>query len=474
MGQDISDRRFSAADFAEFKHRLQGETSLLGEYFAAGAFACTAAEGGFELEAWLIDQETLGPAPLIDALLARLDEPLVVAELAQFNLELNSRPEPLSGSGLDRLHGSLEQTLARCREAAAGLGAHVGSIGILPTVGPEDLVLARMTPRERYRALNEQLLRLRDGTPIQLAIAGQDEVQIEQRDVMLEAAATSFQIHLKIPVALSARFYNAAKILSAPMVALSANSPTLFGRRLWQETRIPLFEQAVAVGGGRLRERVGFGIRYAEDSVLDCFIANIERYEVLLPVLMDEPAAAFAHLRLHNGTIWRWNRPLIGFDANGTPHLRLEHRVVAAGPSAADNIADAAFFFGAVQALAAAALPPEQGIPFATARQNFYTAARHGLRSTVCWEGGKTVPLWQLIVEQLLPLADQGLASLGTDAATRARWLGIIEQRARTQHTGSHWQCAWLDHYGEDMAGLTAAWLTRQATGRPVHDWPLR
>jgi gamma-glutamyl:cysteine ligase YbdK (ATP-grasp superfamily) len=476
MGQDIDASRFTDADFAEFKRRLVTETELLQRWFDEDRFADTAKEGGFELEAWLIDRH-MAPAPLIDPFLEQAGDPLIVAELARFNLELNGTPLPLRGDALSQLHRELERTLDHCQQAAAKLEARVGTIGILPTVRPEHLVLAQMTPRERYRALNEQVLRLRGGDPIRLEIQGEQPLTIEQRDVMLESAATSFQIHLKINAAESARVFNASKILSAPMVALAANSPFLFGRELWCETRIPLFEQAVSVGGSPLQERVGFGIRYAERSVMECFRANIARYQILLPSLMDTPEEELAHLRLHNGTIWRWNRPLIGFDGDQgsgpQPHLRMEHRVAAAGPSAADNVANAAYYFGAVQALSSAAEPPETRISFHQARTNFYLAARYGLDAELPWYGEQRVPLDRLIVEQLLPVARCGLAALGIDQAEIDHWLGIIEQRARTKRTGSAWQRAWVARFGPDMAALTESYLSHQASRRPVHMWAL-
>ncbi|KAA6186277.1 glutamate--cysteine ligase [Thiohalocapsa marina] len=479
MGQDIADSEFSPAHFAEFEARLRAETELLQSWFDERRFADTPREGGFELEAWLIDQRHMAPAPLIEPLLERRPDPLVVPELAQFNLEFNGTPLRLRGDALSRLATELEHTLERCRRAAAPLGARVGTIGILPTLRPEHLVIGRMTPRRRYRALNEQILRLRDGAPIRLGIYGEQPLTIEQRDVMLEAAATSFQIHLKMGADESARVFNASKILSAPMVALSANSPYLFGRELWHETRIPLFEQAVSVGGSPLRERVGFGIRYAERSVMECFRANVSRYPVILPQLMDDaPPHQLAHLRLHNGTIWRWNRPLIGFDASGNPsagrpHLRLEHRVAAAAPTVADNVANAAFYFGAVHALATQPDAPEGHIRFQQARANFYLAAQYGLGAEIPWYTARRMPLSRLILERLLPLARQGLRDLAIDDAESAHWLGIIDQRARTRRTGSAWQRAWVARFGPDMALLTEAYLDKQATGRPVHEWTL-
>jgi gamma-glutamyl:cysteine ligase YbdK (ATP-grasp superfamily) len=477
MGQDIDASRFRKADFVEFEARVAAETDLLDRWFDEGQLADTPAEGGFELEACLVDRRHFAPAPLIDSLLERVDNPLVVPELAQFNLELNGTPLRLEGDALSRLAAELDHTLAQCNSAAAELDARITTVGILPTLRPEHLVPAQMTPRPRYRALNEQILRLRKGEPIRLAIHGEQPLTIEQQDVMLEAAATSFQIHLKMSAAESARIFNASKILSAPMVALAANSPFLFGRELWCETRVPLFEQAVSVGGSPLRERVGFGIRYADRSVMECFRANISRYPVLLPHLMDEPIERLAHLRLHNGTIWRWNRPLIGFDgpdlAHARPHLRLEHRVAASGPSTKDNVANAAFYFGAVRALSRAATPPEQRQSFAQARSNFYLAAEYGFNAEVPWFDTRRVPLPELILNDLLPLARQGLQDLGIDAAEIEHWLGIIEQRTRTKRTAAAWQRAWIARFGPDMAALTEAYLAHQAQGKPIHEWTL-
>jgi hypothetical protein len=472
MGQDITESQFAQADFSEFERRLHAETALLEDWFAENRFADTPKEGGFELEAWLIGPH-MAPAPVIESLIERLRSPLVVPELARFNLELNGTPLPLRGDALSRLASELTATLERCNRAAEALDARVGTVGILPTVRPEHLVIDQMTPRERYRALNEQVLRLRDGRPIQLAISGEERLTIEQQNVMLEAAATSFQIHLKINAAESARVFNASKVLSAPMVALAGNSAFLFGRELWCETRIPLFEQAVSVGGAPLQQRVGFGIRYAERSVMECFRSNCSRYPVLLPQLMDTPPEELAHLRLHNGTIWRWNRPLIGFDAPDRPHLRMEHRVAAAGPSVADNVANAAFYFGAVQALSSDPEPIEHRVGFARAKANFYAAAQFGLKAEVHWTGPTPVSIDRLILDRLLPRAHAGLEQLGIDPAERAHWLGIIEQRARTRRTGAAWQRAWTARHGLHMADLTAAYMAHQATGRPIHEWTL-
>ena len=309
MGQEIADSHFSPGDFEAFTKRLKSETSLLEQWLRDGVFPEGGHVGGFELEAWLIDGKTR-PMPVNQALLDQLQDPLVVPELARFNLELNGSPQPLQGAALSRLSDELLATWDRCNHAAAAFGARLVMTGILPTVTERELNTANMSHMQRYQALDEQLSRLRGGGPLQMDIAGRDRLSFRHEDVMLESATTSFQVHLKVNPGQAGRFYNAAKILSAPMVALSANSPYLFGSELWEETRIPLFEQAIRVGDTELTKRVTLGIGYI-DSIFDCFRANLQRYPVLLPQLMDEPEDRLAHLRLHNGTIWRWNRPLI-------------------------------------------------------------------------------------------------------------------------------------------------------------------
>jgi len=472
MGQEIEASRFTRADFEDFEQRLRAETELLASWFADGVFAATPKVGGFELEAWLVGPDML-PAPAVEDFLERLDDPLVVPELATFNAEINGTPQPLNDRALSHLATELEATWSRCTRAAAELDARLAMIGILPTVRPDYLDLEHMTPRRRYRALNEQILALRRGRPLTLEIHGRDRLFVEQQDVMLESAATSFQIHLKVTAAEAARVYNCSKILAAPMVGITANSPYLFGCDLWDETRIPLFEQAVSVGGSIFSERVTFGLRYVDASVLECFRANVARFPVLLPQLMDEPMERLAHLRLHNGTIWRWNRPLIGFDSAGTPHLRIEHRVVPAGPSVTDAIANAALYFGAVHELSREETPPEPRLSFLTAKANFYAAAREGLATEIEWLDGRVAPLRDVLREDLLPRARRGLIDMGIDADEADLWLGVIAERLRTGQTGAAWQRAFVAHHGPDMQGLTSAYLDRQQSGRPVHEWTL-
>jgi len=472
MGEEIATSQFSQQDFDAFQARLSAETKLLQDWFAQHRFDKGGPIGGFEVETWLIDHRGM-PAPVNEAFLQRLTSPLVVPELSMFNVEINTPPQPLSGNVLRTMEDNFTHTWRQCNEVAHTLDAELLMIGILPTVRDHELTLTHMSSMERYKALNEQVLKLRRGRPITLDIHGRDHLRTVHQNVMLEAAATSFQIHLQIPEAVSVRFFNAAAILAAPMVAVSANSPYLFGCDLWDETRIPLFEQAVAVSPlvASKKNRVTFGHSYVQHSLLECFQENLESYDVLLPTLKDDPMESFCHLRLHNGTIWRWNRPLIGFNPDGTPHLRLEHRVAPAGPSVVDTIANAALFFGLVRGLATASVAPETALPFEQARDNFYTAAKRGLRASIVWLDGKQVPIRALLLKQLLPLARHGLESLGFMDADITRYLGVIEGRLNNSQNGATWQRSYVDKHGKDMRRLTCAYREHQQSGAPVHEW---
>ncbi len=472
MGQEIPSSRFTDQDFTEFAHRLEAETRLLAQWFDEDAFGDREHLGGVELEACLLFDNG-DPAPENQQFMQRFEEPLVVPELATFNIELNSRARPLRGDVFSRMARELSGLWESCNRRAGEMKMCMGMIGVLPTLRQGLLSLGNMSPLNRYVALNEQIFRLRNGQPIRVDIEGRESLHLEHQDVMLESAATSFQIHLQVGISQAADLYNLSKIVSAPMVAVSANSPYLFGCDLWDETRIPLFEQAISVGASDLTKRVSFGIRYVYESMMENFTANLLRYPVLLPLLMDEPAERLPHLRLHNGTIWRWNRPLIGFDDQGRPHLRIEHRVIPAGPSITDSIANAAFYFGLVIGLLQHAEQPTERLKFDRARSNFYAAARHGLAAEVAWIERERVPLDRLLSEQLLPIARAGLAHLQVSAEEIEHWLGIVERRVATRQTGAAWQRAWVARHGGDFQALMQDYLMHQESGKAVHEWPI-
>jgi gamma-glutamyl:cysteine ligase YbdK (ATP-grasp superfamily) len=475
MGQEIARARFSDTDFDDFRQRLEEETALLERYVRTGMCSSRGPITGFELESWLVDPE-MNPAPVNAAFLDRFGDSLACPELAKFNVEFNSVPQFLSGQVLSLLHLELADLWRKASSAAESLGVALVAIGILPTVPAAVLNLSNISELNRYRALNEQILSARRQEPLKLDISGHQHLAVKHQDVMLESAATSFQIHLQVPLERVRDYFNTAVLVSAPLVAVSANSPFLFGKDLWAETRIPLFEQAVDIGGFREAShgplhRVGFGSGYARRVITEIFEENFQHYPVLLPILSDTPPDRFAHLRLHNGTIWRWNRPLVGFDPDGCPHIRVEHRVIPAGPSIMDMIANAAFFYGLMEALANESGEPL--IPFAQAKDNFYQSARYGLEAHVVWRGGVKLQVKPWLLHELLPKAESGLRRLGLAEADIARFLNIIEQRIVSGQTGSEWQRRFIAKHPGEFSTMTREYLNCQKSGEPVHRWPL-
>jgi hypothetical protein len=476
MGQEIDKIRFSPEDFRAFEEKLAEETALLRRDLAAGRFAESGYVGGFELESWLIDHNYF-PAPINQEYLARLNDPLVVPELSTFNVELNGTPRVLAGNALSSMEAELKRTWQHCSDVAHDLDASLVMIGILPTITAAELVMKNVSPLNRYYALNRQVFRQREGVPIVICIDGREHLEMVHHDVMLEAAATSFQMHLQIPASEAARYYNASIVLSAPIVAACANSPFLFGRDLWDETRIPLFEQAVDLGGfhglADTERRVTFGTGYLNDSPYEYFGENLERYPVLLPICLDTPAEQFAHLRLHNGTIWRWNRMLIGFDKAQVAHLRIEHRVIPSGPSIVDEMANAALYLGMAHFYAQDTQPPETRMTFATAHDNFYRAAREGLECRLVWLDGAETDVRSLLLDELIPQASQGLKQLGIDRDEADRYLDIMKARVVSGQTGTAWQRAYAEKTNRDFLMLSAAYVREQRSGKPVHEWDL-
>ena len=469
MGQEIPSSKFTKHDFSAFRERLSLETDLLTEMFRQHLFSSNHDVGGFEVEAWLVNRNAL-PIPVNELFLKKLNDPMVVHELAAFNVELNVIPQPLQQNALGKLHDELASIWDKCIQTAGEMNADMMAIGIHPGVREEQLSLQYISRSERYCALNEQVFVNRQGKPINLHIRGRDHLETTHYDVMLEAATTSFQIHLQVREEDAIRAYNASQIISAPLVAVSANSPFIFGQSLWDESRIPLFQQSVDVGD-EYKKRVTFSYDYARGSLLSCFKENLEDYPILIPILFENEEHKLPHLRFHNGTIWRWNRPLIGFDQDGTPHLRIENRVVPSGPTVIDMIANAAFYWGLVHAFINMQDAPENNIDFPIVRQNFYNAGRYGLESSIQWLDGEMHPVKSTLLHILLPLAREGLLHLDINTDDCDYYLGIIEKRVESGQNGASWQRRWVKKYGTDMDALSRAYLEHQHSRLPVHEW---
>ncbi len=476
MGQEINTNAFKDDDFTRFYQKLTQETQCLKELIEQGNCSQKPPIAGFEIEAWLIDDD-MQAAPNNVSFLQNFNDPLAFPELAKFNIELNSTPQKLAGTVFSTLHKNLTATWEKACIHAKNLDNHVLIIGTLPTLSPSVMTLKNMSDMNRYRVLNEQILKAR-GKPINLDIVGIDHLKFDHYDVMLESATTSLQLHTQVPLDQAHHFYNASIIASAAIVACCANAPYLFGKDLWHESRIPLFEQAIETGGyggamhGPLK-RVSFGSDYARASIMECFQENLNHFPVLLPELFDDPIDQFEHLRLHNGTIWRWNRPLIGFDEDQTTHIRIEHRTPSAGPTIIDSIANAAFYYGLTKNLCDEII--DQGIPlaFAQAKDNFYQAARFGLDSNIIWFDGLKLNLQKLILSDLLPRARKGLQSLDIDTADIDTYLGIIEQRIANKQTGSQWQRQFMQQPNANLQNMTQAYLNHQYSEIPVSQWKI-
>jgi gamma-glutamyl:cysteine ligase YbdK (ATP-grasp superfamily) len=473
LGQEIDSAGFSDADFAAFSARLGQETAALQAAFAQGRLSQQGPRLGIEVEAWLIDRNCY-PAPHNQSFLERLGDPMVVSELSRFNIELNADPQLPGGEGLLAMEREVEARWRRCINVAHDEVDTVVAIGSLPTLRDADLSLSNMTPSNRYVALNRELLRMRDGMPIRIAIDSAvregEFLASTHGDVMLEAATTSLQVHLQVPAGQVSRHFNASILASAPLVAIAANSPFLFGHPLWHETRIPVFEQALEQRGDQ-PHRVTFGSGYIPADPTAFFAENLARYPVILPAHGDDPVDRFAALRLHNGTVWRWNRPLVGFDADGTPHLRIEHRTMAAGPSVIDMLANAAFYAGLATMLADKFRHGEPPLPFDVARANFYAAARKGLGAEIAWIDGAMHPVRD-VLRGLAPVAREGLARLGAAEDVADRYMDVIELRLASGQNGAQWQLLHHARHG-DLFRMTAEYMEHQRSGMPVHEWTL-
>ena len=470
MGDEIDQRHFEADHFSQFRARLEEETHQLNSLFKYDQFSQRGDILGFELEVCIIDQEG-HPSGVNRQFLDQLNDPLVVPELAEFNVELNGSPVSLTGRVFSRLLDELSTTWHKCVQNADDLNVRLVTVGILPTIDPAILNSDHMSDMVRYYALNDRVMALRDGEPLQIEIKGDDHLSMKHADVMLESAATSFQIHVQCKPERATRDFNASLVASAPMVALSANSPTLFGKSLWEETRIPLFEQSVQLGS-RYLDRVGFGTGYVDDSLSEVFLENQRDHVLLLPYVQSDPVMNFAHLRFQNGTIWRWNRPLIGFDYDGQPHVRIEHRVVPAGPTCMDCIANLATFTGMLRAFSDATPPIAEQLTFEQTKENFYNAARHGLNATLHWPKDRRVNARELILNELLPASREALRGIPIPQEEVDRFLDVTSARVESKQTGAQWQRNWIDAHGPDFAALTRRYADHQGTEKPVHEWP--
>jgi hypothetical protein len=491
MGEDVAATVFSREDRQRYRHKVKRCLDVFARMLAESRFDHEPGSIGLEIELNLTD-EAGDPAMLNARVLEAIADGDFQTELAQFNVEINVAPRSLSGDVLGALEADVRTSLNNAEEKARGVGAHMVMVGILPTVTDRHLNAESFSANPRYELLNEQIFAAR-GEDLDIAIAGIERLSTYADTITPEAACTSVQLHLMVDPAVFGVHWNAAQAIAGIQLALGCNSPFFFGKELWRETRIPLFEQATDTRSEELRAqgvrpRVWFGERWIT-SIFDLFEENVRYFPALLPVCEEEDPVdvlargdipSLAELRLHNGTVYRWNRPVYDV-VRGRPHLRVENRVLPAGPTVADVLASAAFYYGLIRMLVDADRPIWSQMSFSAAEENFHAGARDGIEARVYWPGVGEVPVTELVLRRLLPLAHEGLERWGIATADRDRLLGIIEQRCLNLRNGAAWQAATF-HKLYDESKLDRADALREMTVRyrelmhsnePAHSWPL-
>ena len=444
---------------------------------------------GLEIELNLVD-DAGDPALKNAEALEAIADPDFVTELGQFNLEINVAPKQLKDRGFTDFEDGVRRSLNEAESKASKVGAHMVMIGILPTLSAGHMSPSSLSSNPRYQLLSDQILAAR-GEDIVIDISGPERLRTTADSIVPEAACTSTQLHIQVSPEDFPAYWNASQAVAGVQLALGANSPFLLGRELWRETRIALFEQATDTRSEELkaqgvRPRVWFGERWIT-SIFDLFEENVRYFPALLPVREDEDpleeleagrTPSLAELRLHNGTIYRWNRPVYDVVEN-TPHLRVENRVLPSGPTVADTMANAAFYFGLARTLAEHERPLWSQMSFSAAEENFHVAARQGIDANLYWPGLGQVPATELVLRRLLPMARAGLDAWGVVGEESDRLLGIIEQRCLTQRNGASWFVErFHDRAGEGdgdrLAALRATlneYRENMHSNEPVHTW---
>jgi CBS domain-containing protein/gamma-glutamyl:cysteine ligase YbdK (ATP-grasp superfamily) len=475
-------------EMRKFSRALIADLTALDQMLKMDLFETGVRRIGAEQELFLIDPE-MRPAPIAERVLSMIRNPHCTRELGRFNIEVNASPVTFTDNCLSQMHNQLSQLIHLIRHAASTFGCDVLLTGILPTLRPSDLKLKNMTDIPRYHLLSESLRGLR-GQDFLVHIKGLDELVVSHNNMMLEACNTSFQIHYQVEPSNFVVAYNLAQAVTAPLLAAAVNSPLLFQKRLWKESRLALFQHSVdernSMETKRFRPtRTLFGEDWVHESVLEIFKENIARFRCLLmsepdvhpgEILANGGIPKLSALALHNSTVWRWNRPCYGI-LNGRPHLRIECRALPSGPTLIDEIANAAFFCGMLAGMEKQYRPIHNLIGFNHVKENFFAAARHGLNAQFTWIDGKSIPASELILQELLPVARAGLKLCAVSQDEIDLYLDVIEQRVCTGRTGARWILDCWNEMRSDLLpepcsrSLTEAMMKEQKTEKPVHLW---
>lgn len=494
VGEELKQTDFSRAHRREYRRKVQLSLDVFETMLAQSSFDFEKPLTGMEIECNLVDSD-YQPAMTNSDVLASIADPAYQTELGAYNIEFNVPPRRLPGRAALELEDEVRASLNAAEVKANNDGAHIVMIGILPTLMPEHLTGSWMSESTRYQALNDSIFTAR-GEDIMIDIDGAEHLSLQTASIAPESACTSMQLHLQVSPAQFASNWNAAQALAGPQLALGANSPYFFGHHLWSETRIELFTQATDTRPDELkaqgvRPRVWFGERWIT-SIFDLFEENVRYFPSLLPELSDEdPVAELAagraprlsELRLHNGTIYRWNRPVYDVVEQagvGRPHLRVENRVLPAGPTVLDMMANAAFYYGVLRAMSEDDRPVWTKMSFAAAEANFVAAAQRGMDASLYWPALGEVTPDELVLRQLLPMAEEGLRRWEVAADVRDRYLGVVEGRAKTGRNGATWQSAAVNalqgrgfNRPDALAEMLRLYCERMHSNEPVHTWDL-
>jgi len=468
-----------------FVHYLLKDIDMLEQMIKDGVLNEDIQRIGAEQEVCFIDA-FYRPAPIIMKVLKMAKDPHFTVEHASFNGEINMDPLELEDGCFFELEKQIQALTDKLNDHANKLNAQVVLTGILPTIRRSDLSIKNLTPLPRYKALNKVFQKLR-GEPYEFRIEGMDQLITRNDTSMFESCNTSFQVHLQIKEKEFVNLYNWAQLISGPVLSCATNSPVLLGKRLWRETRIALFQQAIDFRSTKNLStervpRVTFGSRWLDKSVVEIFQEDIARHRAILGVDFDptkekdNEIPKLKALSVHNGTVYRWNRPCYGI-TNNQPHLRIENRYLPSGPTIVDEVANSAFWVGLMKGMPAKYSNVNELIDFEEVRLNFLKAARMGLGAQFKWINGKRIPAKQLILGELLPLAREGLKQVGIARGEIDKYLNIIEERVMAEKTGSQWI---MDSVAKSKKGstledalllTTAGIVHRQQSNRPIHKW---
>lgn len=487
MGEQAVNRFSSPVEKRVFTKHLLNDIKAFEMMLQEKLFEKNIHRVGAEQELVLVNNHWK-PAMTGVEILNKIKDEHFTTEIGKFNLEINLDPQEFTKDCFSKMERQLNRLLIKGRKAALKFDTKLMLTGILPSIKKEDLIFENMTPNPRYEMLNEIMLNQRGGD-FDLNINGIDELITKHQNILFEACNTSFQVHFQVDADQFVDTYNWAQAVAAPVLAVAANSPILMGKRLWSETRIALFQQSVDTRNpnGIRREiepRVGFGKNWLDVSPAEIFKDIVSRYNIFFNQDIEEDSVESVKngkipnlnaLKLHNGTVYKWNRACYGI-SNNLPHLRIENRYIPSGPTVLDEMANAAFWLGLMRQIPEQYKNVSQKMNFEDARFNFYKAARTCLDNHFKWFG-KSYSAAELIQKELIPIAREGLNLAKVNQRDINRLLEVIEKRVAEHTNGSRWmtknfsELLHMSTPGEASLNLTKAIYINESFGAPVHTW---